>query len=306
MINVATIHWQDMRWVDVQLHYLERFVDAPYRVWSFLGAEGAEEHAHKFHYANRLPIRPHAWKLDLLADLMCEASDDDDLLVFIDGDAFPIAPLVPYVEEHLAGTPLIAIRRDENDGDPQPHPCFCVTTVGFWRAIGGNWQRGATWPGPTGEPVTDVGANLKAILEERGIDWHPILRSNAHNVHPLLFGVYDDAVYHHGAGFRGYGGGRASQARRLEREAELESSLRARAIDAIPERGPTAGLAKRLKPRHPRRIYRQQLKDQFSQMSEEIYARILRDDDFFLMFTDPDRAHEQRVETPPLVAELGA
>lgn len=305
MINVATIHWQDMRWVDIQLRYLERFLDRPFRVWAFLGEEGAD-HVGKFHYANTLPIRPHSWKLDLLGDLICAGSDDDDLVIFIDGDAFPIAPLVPYIDDHLDRYPLLAIRRDENDGDPQPHPCFCVTTVGFWREVGGTWERGATWPGPTGQPVTDVGGNLRKILIDRGIDWHPVLRSNARNPHPLLFGVYDDVVYHHGAGFRSYGGGRASQALRLGREAELAKRWRSRLIDAVPDRRPFQGLAKRLRPRHPIRRYRQRLKDEFMGMSEQIYAEILRNDDFFLMFTDADHPTDVNLETPPLVAEITA
>lgn len=305
MINVATIHWQDMRWIDIQLRYLDRFIDGPHRVWSFLGEEGAD-HVDKFHYANTLPIRPHSWKLDLLGDLICEGAGDDELILFIDGDAFPIAPVIPYAEKHLADYPLLAIRRDENDGDPQPHPCFCITTVGFWREIGGTWERGATWPGPLGVPVTDVGGNLRQILIDRGIDWYPILRSNARNPHPLLFGVYDDVVYHHGAGFRSYGGGRASQARRLGREAELSKQWRARVIDAVPQRKPFLGLERRLRPKHPVRRYRQQLRDQFLELSEAIYGQIQTDPDFFRMFTDADQPAAVDLSLPPLVAEVSA
>ena len=34
-------------------------------------------------------------------------------------------------------------------GDPQPHPCFCVTTVGFWQDIGGDSDEGPQWQNPT-------------------------------------------------------------------------------------------------------------------------------------------------------------
>jgi hypothetical protein len=50
--------------------------------------------------------------------------------------------------------------------------------------------------------VTDVGGNLLGALEERGVEWEPILRTNRRNLHPLWFGVYGDLVYHHGGGFR--------------------------------------------------------------------------------------------------------
>jgi hypothetical protein len=50
--------------------------------------------------------------------------------------------------------------------------------------------------------VTDVGANLLKILQDKKIDWYPLLRSNINNLHPVFFGIYDRVIYHHGAGFR--------------------------------------------------------------------------------------------------------
>ena len=51
--------------------------------------------------------------------------------------------------------------------------------------------------------MTDAGGNLLGIIRERGLDWYPLLRTNRRNLRPLWFAVYDDLVYHHGAGFRG-------------------------------------------------------------------------------------------------------
>ena len=68
--------------------------------------------------------------------------------MFLDGDAFPIADPMPMIEEGLAQAPLVAVRRAENLDEPQPHPCFCVTTVGTWRSLPGDWSAGPTWPGP--------------------------------------------------------------------------------------------------------------------------------------------------------------
>jgi hypothetical protein len=50
--------------------------------------------------------------------------------------------------------------------------------------------------------VTDPGGNLLGILEGNGLDWHAMPRTNKKDLHPLWFGIYDDVVYHHGAGFR--------------------------------------------------------------------------------------------------------
>jgi hypothetical protein len=208
MIHIATVHWLSDRWIDLQLKYLERNVDRPYRVYADL--EGIEpRHADGFHLATDLSAEQngslsHAQKLNALADLIGQRADRADTLVFLDGDAFPVAPLGDFLEDRLSSHPLAAIRRDENLGDVQPHPSFCATTVGFWQELGGDWSRGPDWrwTNALGWTVEDVGGKLLSQLNERGIDWSPLLRTNAATLHPTLFGVYEDRIYHHGAGFR--------------------------------------------------------------------------------------------------------
>ena len=207
MIHIATVHWRSDRWIDIQRRYLERNVDQPYRTYAWLGEE-LRDHADEFFYATDVAVDKHELKLTLLGDLVAHAAADDEMIIFIDGDAFPIAPIVPFLRGKLERYPLVAVRRDENNGDPQPHPCFCATTAGFWRRLPGDWRRGHTWVNPQGKEVTDVGGNLLGLLERAGIDWYPMLRTNKVNPHPLQFGVYDDLVYHHGGGFRLTAGGR--------------------------------------------------------------------------------------------------
>ncbi len=52
---------------------------------------------------------------------------------------------MPLITDGLARAPLIAVRRAENNNDRQPHPCFCVTTVGAWRQLPGDWSPGYKW-----------------------------------------------------------------------------------------------------------------------------------------------------------------
>jgi hypothetical protein len=211
LIHLATVHWQSDRWVDIQHRYLERYLDRPYRLYAVLD-EGTATRADRFDFhfmedkvepANKTEDRVwHSDKLNFLSRRIGERAAADDILVFIDGDAFPIAPLGPAIERLLSKRPLAAIRRDENLLDPQPHPAFCVTTVGFWQEIEGDWSAGYQWQVEDGSKYTDVGGNLLKLLEERGLEWTPLTRTNKVNLHPLLFGVYADLVYHHGAGFR--------------------------------------------------------------------------------------------------------
>jgi len=208
VIHVLTVHFQSDCWIDVQLEHLERYLDRPHRVVADLEGIGAEWEQ-RFDVVTHLSedagrhLR-HPDKLNRLAELVAREAPDDDVLMFLDGDAFPIAPLGAFVEAQLARFPLAAIRRDESLGDVQPHPSFCVTTVGFWRQIGGDWSHGAewAWTDSLGRQVDDVGGKLLALLSDSGIEWGPLLRTNRRGLHPVLFGVYEDVVYHHGAGFR--------------------------------------------------------------------------------------------------------
>jgi len=284
MIHVATVHWRSERWIDPQLRYLERFLPGPFRAYAFLNRVPGD-HRGKFFYTSTERIQDHATKLNLLADVISYAADDPaDLLVFVDGDAFPVAPVGPVVDERLERHRLIAVQRRENNRDVQPHPCFCVTTVGFWQEIRGDWHRGHQWPDPEGVPVTDVGANLLAALEREGVDWYPLRRVNAADLHPLFFGLYGDAghgplVYHHGAGFRESAGGRVTRMAHGERR--VRKSPLSRAVSRLPKKGPLGAVRRRLN--RARRL-RDGLREETRRLSDEVLAQLEADDEFWRRF----------------------
>ena len=202
MIHLATIHYRSPAWIGLQLDHLARHTSEPFRVWACVDHLD-RAHVVRFQHAEHRGERI-AQEFEYLADLIAAdpETDPDDLLVFLHGDTFPIADWVPPVRAMLDRVPLAGIRRDENLGEPHPHACFTVTTSGFWQELGSNWRRGPEWIGSTGRPVSDLGAELWRDLETAGIDWEPILRSNARDLHPMWFGVYGGFVYHHGAAFR--------------------------------------------------------------------------------------------------------
>ncbi len=194
------VHWHTDIWIDIQLRYFARYIPQPFTTMAFLNGID-KQHYHKFDYSDDKPIRDHAIKLNQLAEKACDIGGQDDILLFIDGDAFPIADIAPLIDQ-LEDYPLIAVKREENNGDQQPHPCFCLTTVKFWREIDGDWRAGAKWRDSNGRLISDVGGMMYGKLAEKNICWKPLLRSNKKNIHPLWFGVYGDVAYHHGAGFR--------------------------------------------------------------------------------------------------------
>jgi hypothetical protein len=296
MIHIATVHWRSDRWIDIQLRYLERNLDQPYRVYAWID-EGMRGQASKFFYATDVAVDRHELKLTLLGDLVAHAAADDEQIMFIDGDAFPIAPIGPFLRDKLERYPLVAVRRDENNGDPQPHPSFCVTTAGFWRGLPGDWRRGHTWTNPQGKQVTDVGGNLLGLIEDAGIEWYPMLRTNRVNPHPLQFGVYEDLVYHHGGGFRLTAGGRLWRA---SVEDKLNSSMRGRLASRLPPDGIGGRIRKRI---DPLRRYRRTLGAELARVNEQVFELIQRDDEFYRQLIEPERGGELTELRAPVLLE---
>jgi hypothetical protein len=197
VLHVATAHSGSARWIEIQSAHLREHITIPFTTWgSLAGLDGS--HGARF---DRIVEQkgPEAAKLNHLAVEISREAADEDLLMFLDPDAFPIADPLPVIEEALSRAPLLAVRRDEN-GDPQPHPCFCVTTVGAWRGLAGDWSDGYPFTSSDGGRATGLGANLLRRLELAGTPWVPLLRSNSERDRELLFAIYGEIVYHHGVG----------------------------------------------------------------------------------------------------------
>jgi hypothetical protein len=195
------VHFGSPQWIEIQARHLREHVRVPHRTWASMQEIDPSYAAH-FDFVIEQQ-GSHAGKLNHLASEIVCVADADDVLMFLDGDAFPIADPVPLIERSLQEAPLVAVRRRENAGDPQPHPCFCATTAGTWRRLAGDWSAGYSWVNDAGERVSDVGGNLLRKLELTRTPWVQVLRSNRTDLDPVFFAIYGDVIYHHGAGFRG-------------------------------------------------------------------------------------------------------
>lgn len=199
MIHIITIHWQIDYWINIQLKYIKQHINQPFKVYTLLTSNIYEKNKHKFFFAESSNEVQHSIKLDMLVNKI-DNPLPDDILIFIDGDAFPIKNINPI--RMLKNYPLVAVQRLENLGDIQPHPCFCVTTYNFWKKYNCTWIPGYRWKNINGCKITDVGGNLLKILIDNKLKWRKLLRTNKKNIHPLFFGIYGNSIYHHGAGFR--------------------------------------------------------------------------------------------------------
>jgi hypothetical protein len=292
MINVITVHWMSDKWVPAQIAYLKRNMNAPYRVVASLNGIDDPSVRKMFDFAEDVEGE-HPEKLDILAGMVLEDAKPDDVLVFLDGDAFPVQPLFPWLDSALERHGLVAVQRRENCEDRRPHPSFCATTVKFWREIGGSWGV-LPWTSPAGVEFADAGGVLAATLRERGTDWLPLVRTNTNNPHPLWFAVYGHHIYHHGAGFR-------SRVSKVD-EANTRALTQVDSIWTDPSLGQLSVAIKhrpstilQTRPRHARTLVKatrrtvlQRFKRRFdanaNSESEDVFERVMSDERFYREF----------------------
>lgn len=207
MIYIVTVHHKSEAWVPIQLRFLRLNVQEPYTVVSWID-KGLGLELQKAGPVYHQPFRGsgsanHAAKLDFLAGEVCRISrqPDTDLIVFLDGDAFPIRPKFIQVCRDWSGRDsLVAVRRDEGPSPLIPHPSCCASTVSFWKELPGQWQGLVSQVGDV--QVRDTGCRLYKRLCDKMTRWQHLSRTNSVNLDPLYFGIYGNMVYHHGAGFR--------------------------------------------------------------------------------------------------------
>lgn len=213
MIHYITVHFRGDQWVDTQLKHIEKFT-SDYKVWCFFSEHmDTSPHKHKYHFLeNHDNIKgvsgsyDHATKLDDLFKVVAEDENtkDDDVVIFIDSDAFPIGNINDYIESKLKGYDLAGVSRPENDdGHFCIHPCFAFSTVAFWKQNKLTWH-GLNMQAPIHNFLDDTGGLLYQDISKKNIKCFKIFKSKKSSIdtHPIFFSSYDNIIYHHGAGSR--------------------------------------------------------------------------------------------------------
>lgn len=153
--------------------------------------------------------REHAHYLDGLLPIALES--DATHIVTFDVDSFPV--IDDWVDRLLAAAPpesgLAGVLREENGDRVLPHPsCLFASRELFTRY---DLSFSPDWDGTpefrrflraTGQ-AGDTGIRIAYRLWADDLDWGRLRRTNAVDLHPVIAGVYGDAVFHLGATSRG-------------------------------------------------------------------------------------------------------
>lgn len=126
----------------------------------------------------------------------------------LDMDSFPVTP---HWAERLAARlgpklPFAATLRAENGDTYLPHPSGLLCDMEFYRKEKPSFLP-SRWAYLLGNgrfvlrhrQRRDTGIGYAIAAARQGGGWLPLLRSNVHNDHPLMAGIYGDTFFHLGA-----------------------------------------------------------------------------------------------------------
>lgn len=221
MVGICVIYLVDdpvgYRLLELSLDQIERTTAGPYRLYGCcpdgdpetlrrLAARGVEVHAAGDPARVREPQVEHSELLNALAD--AAASDGCSHLATFDMDSWPI---LPGWDQRYAGAltgqaPVASIVRTEL-GDNFPFAAFTMMAREFWRVgessfstrLRGSFDEDAL--GALSRPE-ETGSGIAVQLGRDGLTFLRLERSNRWEVHHVIAGIYDDAVFHLGAGSR--------------------------------------------------------------------------------------------------------
>jgi hypothetical protein len=148
----------------------------------------------------------HSQLLNMLAD---RAKDDGCThIATFDMDSWPVLPGWDERYASIVGpaAPVASIVRTELR-DNFPFAAFTFFPAGFWRTGASSFN--VLQRGPFGDHVlnlssrpTETGSGILAQLHDENRGFLRLERSNARNIHPVIAGLYDNAIFHLGAGSR--------------------------------------------------------------------------------------------------------
>ena len=256
-VRVVSVHVGNSDWVSKQGEMVARYIDLPYSLYTSTDDFLQNETVHKWIVAtgnapaymvtrgdlrgnettlvercilNADPSCDHGVQLHHLAKRACDAeAPEDDLLVFLDSDAWPLSSLsenvVPLLDAEN-GIDLVAVRRSVEGMALWPHPSFAVTTCGAWNRNNHSFSQ----PPDDEDPdqvverlefdifnasrgllchdhfKLDTGAPLWRHFNDTSNNWVALDRMNKLDIDPLFYGVYGingvPMAYHQGAGSR--------------------------------------------------------------------------------------------------------
>ena len=207
MIYLMTTSFKQSVWIDTQMRHLQKYSkEEDYKVilgtykWEPNIILNLPKNYTRINMDN-LPNEHYLQMMYLYDGVVRGMAQDDDIIAFIDGDAFPICAdwtekLTKYLDEYDGA----CIYRYEDMGYqdvlshwPVPHLSFSAFKKKIKDKYDLRWELSGD----------NFGHTLVNKIRDNKLKIKELKRTNVYNAHNVMFGIYDDMIYHNGSGTRG-------------------------------------------------------------------------------------------------------
>tara|TARA_Y100000310_G_scaffold344041_1_gene454752 strand:+ start:32949 stop:33815 length:867 start_codon:yes stop_codon:yes gene_type:complete len=212
MIHIVTQHFGTQAWFEIQKNHIEKYTPdkSLYKVYLLVYKTTLPEN---FEVPSNYEVINLDEKEGLRNDhyaiveecydrFIKEKVEDDDIVIYMDNDAFPIDGMWSYkIMEYLQNNHICAVHRYEDRGMAQPDQYYPYPHLCFYSfKKKDREQYGFVHEIPPGYPCP--GFTINDLVKEKGLNVKELVRTNKFNHHPTMFGVYDDLIYHQSCGSR--------------------------------------------------------------------------------------------------------
>lgn len=217
-VHILAFHFGTTAWLEIQKRHILKYTqDRDYKLW--LGK-------YKVDLPDNFDI-PENWEiLDLDTiypeengvdhyqqmewmwhNCIKENMDDDDVIIIIDSDAFPVSSdwwkIVELLQNDDPKTPqVIHTNHAENLGIAQPPQYDVYPDLCFFATKKETWEENNLEWGFFQPMHQNPGFGMKDRIEKAGLRTGSMLRTNKFNSHRVMFGVYGNCIYHQHCGSR--------------------------------------------------------------------------------------------------------
>ena len=204
MIHIVTTHYKNDVWFDIQKEYLEKYTSEDYKVvcGNYCMHISCDSPRYIFYDISALEDSHYVQANCLANRALLPTLSDDDIFIFMDCDTLPCEYGWDLkVKEHLSEkNDIVAIVMRENKVSSTeyanlPHLSFFATTKKVWVENNLCWYL-------DGSENPQVG--MKNLISKKGLKLKELNRTNVFNAHNVMFGVYDNLIYHHSCALRAF------------------------------------------------------------------------------------------------------
>ena len=215
MIHILTLHFSTPNWLEIQKKYILKYTNPDeYRLW--LGKCNVD-----------IPsdfVLPPNWEIiDLdkaypkenknehylqaewmYQNFLYNEMEEDDIIVFMDNDAFPCVTQewTQILTDALSDNEAFMLAQYENRGIAQPDIYYPYPDLCFFATTKKNKEENNLEWGLFEPYHENPGFGMSDRLRSAGCKVGTITRSNLFNFHNVMFGVYGNMIYHQSCGSR--------------------------------------------------------------------------------------------------------